>query len=125
VRVMRAPQRGQVGRARRLRREATKAERLLWSKLRGQTVEGVKWRRQDPFGKYIADFSCRKAKLVVEVDGWSHDDTAHADQVRDEWMWSQGYQVVRVSNMDVLQRLDETANMLWEIALDRVRELDH
>ena len=102
-------------RARALRRDATPAERLLWQKLRNRAVEGLKFRRQVPLGRYIADFYCASARLVVEVDGVPHID-APGDQVRDAWMAGQGIRVVRVANRDVLSNLDGVVIAIAQIA---------
>ena len=60
-----------VARARDLRQNRTKAERRLWSILRGSKLDGFKFRRQHPIDRYFADFACLEARLVVEVDGGS------------------------------------------------------
>ncbi|MFL5239582.1 MAG: endonuclease domain-containing protein, partial [Rhizomicrobium sp.] len=61
--------------ARQLRLNATDAERKLWYCLRDKRVLGLRFRRQQPIGPYIADFYCSAAKLVVELDGSQHADT--------------------------------------------------
>lgn len=87
-------------RARALRRQATPAERALWEHLSGSKL-GAKFSRQMPVGPYFADFLCRKLKLVVEIDGHSHDVAPERDAVRDEWMRTQGYTVLRFTNSQV------------------------
>ncbi len=64
----------QTGRRRHLRKEAPKAERLLWWRLRGRQVHGLKFRRQYGIGRYVVDFYCVEARLAIEVDGESHFD---------------------------------------------------
>ncbi len=59
-------------RARQLRKNPTDAERLLWRKLRFWQVDGLKFRRQQPLGRYIVDFICLEKRLVIEVDGGQH-----------------------------------------------------
>jgi very-short-patch-repair endonuclease len=77
----------------------TVSERRLWSHLRRRQVEGWKFRRQAPIGDYIVDFLCIAAKLVVELDGSSHNETrSEYDQCRQEWLESQGYTVLRFSS---------------------------
>jgi very-short-patch-repair endonuclease len=61
--------------ARRLRREATDAERRLWSALRDRRLAGYRFRRQYPIGRYIADFACTRHRLIVEADGGQHDES--------------------------------------------------
>ena len=63
--------------ARQMRRDPTPAERKLWHKLRNHRLAGLKFRRQQPLGPFIADFCCPSAKLVVEVDGVSHIELAN------------------------------------------------
>ena len=86
----------------------TRAEALLWSYLRRRGLNGAKFRRQHPIGPYIADFACVSAKLVVEVDGythWSADELAH-DAKRTKFIESEGWRVLRVTNADVYNDLD-------------------
>lgn len=81
-------------RARELRNGATMPERILWRQLaRGQA--GAKFSRQMPLGPYFADFLCRELRLVIELDGPSHDLRPEHDATRDAWMHSQGYRVLR------------------------------
>ena len=88
----------------RLRRDATDAERLLWSKLRSRQLEGWKFRRQVTIGSYIVDFLCWDAALVVEVDGSQHSEDVDAH--RTALLNGAGYRVVRFWNNDVLQNMD-------------------
>jgi very-short-patch-repair endonuclease len=82
-----------------MRNNMTVSEQRLWSHLRRRQVEGWKFRRQAPIGDYIVDFLCIAAKLVVELDGSSHDETRFEyDQRRQEWLESQGYKVLRFSS---------------------------
>ncbi|MBA4088268.1 MAG: hypothetical protein C0491_10780 [Novosphingobium sp.] len=87
-------------RARELRREATPLERKLWRCLSGGAL-GAKFGRQMPVGPYFADFLCRELKIVVELDGYSHDLRLAPDAARDCWMARVGYQVLRFTNADV------------------------
>lgn len=80
--------------ARDLRRAMTDAERRLWSCLRGEQL-GVKFRRQHPLGRYIADFACLDPKLVIEVDGSQHAEQQEHDAVRDAFFCAQGFAVLR------------------------------
>src|SRR5271154_5064040 len=94
----------QIKNARRLRRTATIPERMLWNRLRGGSLAGLKFRRQQPIGPYIVDFFCHEAALVVEVDGRSHDDRGKEDSQREAFLREQQrLQVLRVSNDDVLK----------------------
>lgn len=86
--------------ARTLRRRMTKAETILWTQLRSSRLAGAKFRRQVPLGRYIADFLCVEAMLIIELDGAPHEraDRQAQDAARDQWLGEQGYRVVRFSN---------------------------
>ena len=90
--------------ARALRHLATRAESLLWYELRDLRAEGLKFRRQSPIGPYIVDFVCLSVRLIVEVDGDSHetDRGMRHDANRDGYLRSLGYSVIRVDAPDVL-----------------------
>jgi very-short-patch-repair endonuclease len=88
--------------ARRLRREATDAERRVWQSIRNRQIEGRKFRRQVPIGPYVADFLCAEARLVIELDGGQHADRAAYDERRTAWLREQGYRVIRFWNVDVM-----------------------
>jgi very-short-patch-repair endonuclease len=94
--------------AKRLRREMTEAERKLWRALKAHRFMEFGFRRQVPMGRYIADFICHRAKLILELDGGQHgrDALAGKDQVRDAWLQSRGYRVLRFWNAEVLKNLD-------------------
>ena len=90
--------------ARQLRSRMTDAERKLWLALKDRRFENYKFRRQVPIGPYVADFVCFELRLIIEVDGGQHADSAR-DLVRDEWFASNEFRVVRYWNNDVLQNL--------------------
>ena len=81
----------------------TIVERRVWHRLRAKQL-GVKFRRQHPIGPYIADFACIQARLVVEVDGDTHE--AAYDMRRDAWLGSAGWRVMRISLQEVDEELD-------------------
>src|SRR4029077_18794358 len=87
--------------ARRLRTAPTDAEIRLWSRLRRRQLAGFRFWRPHPMGPYVVDFFCPEAKLVVEVDGGQHADSA-TDAVCTRWLEARGYRVVRYWNNDVL-----------------------
>jgi very-short-patch-repair endonuclease len=87
-------------RARSLRHGDNQAEALLWLELKAKKLGGHHFVRQLPIGPYFADFCCRKKKIVVEIDGSQHADSAY-DRKRDEFMRSRGYSTLRVWNADV------------------------
>jgi very-short-patch-repair endonuclease len=90
--------------ARRLRREATQAETILWGALRGSQLDGKKFRRRAPIGRYVADFLCVAHRLIVELDGPPHDSEARRqhDALRDSWLCDHGYRILRVPNETVI-----------------------
>lgn len=103
-------------RSRQLRREAPIPERILWSLLRARRLAGLKFRRQQPIGPYIADFFCESAKIVVELDGRSHDKQEQADAARDEYLSTRGLRVLRIQNDDLLKNRQLVAEMIVEAA---------
>ena len=88
--------------ARRLRKMMTDAEQALWRLLHDRQVDGYRFRRQVPIGRYIVDFACLDVGLVVEVDGGQHAINQDDDKVRDAWLAKEGYRVLRFWNNDVL-----------------------
>ena len=87
--------------ARRMRRQLSLPEQMLWRLLRLLRGE-LRVRRQHPIGPYVADFYCPSAKLVIEIDGASHDCHQAEDARRDEYMRSLGLRVLRVTAAEVL-----------------------
>ncbi|WP_438752505.1 endonuclease domain-containing protein [Pararhizobium sp. O133] len=95
-------------RAKELRRELTKAEAAMWSMLRDLRPRGARFRRETPIGPYIADFAWLSARVVVEVDGDSHE-TLHGkrhDAQRDRFLQSQGFTILRFDNAQVMDGPD-------------------
>jgi very-short-patch-repair endonuclease len=88
-----------------MRRHSTDAEMLMWSRLRNRQVEGVKFRRQAPIGRYTADFVGASVRLVIEVDGGQHAQSEH-DAERTAAIETAGYIVLRFWNNDVLTNID-------------------
>jgi very-short-patch-repair endonuclease len=90
--------------ARRLRRDATEAEKKLWAHVRNRQMGGFKFRRQWPIGPYIADFICFEAKLIIELDGGQH--TPESDVARTAYLKAQGWTLLRFWNNDVLTNME-------------------
>jgi very-short-patch-repair endonuclease len=90
--------------ARALRRNSTDAERILWSELRAGQLNGARSALGDESSRYIADFICHAAKLVIELDGGQHfsDDGERADARRSAAIEAKGFKVLRFSNLDVM-----------------------
>jgi very-short-patch-repair endonuclease len=91
--------------ARALRRQATRAETILWAELRGSRFHGAKFRRQVPIDRYVADFYCHAAKLVIELDGKQHEWFADYDAGRTDIIESRGFRVLRFTNQEVCDDL--------------------
>jgi very-short-patch-repair endonuclease len=112
--------------ARNLRKDATEAERRMWTKLRNRRFASFKFRRQVALGPYIVDFVCFERRLVVELDGGQHVARAAYDAQRTEYRTQQGFRVVRFWNHELWQDVDaveeQTWRMLNEVALARPAE---
>ncbi len=107
-------------RIRELRRDATDAEQLLWSLLRGRSFSGAKFRRQHPLGGFILDFYCDEAKLAVELDGSQHQEAEQArmDEERSRILAGQyGVRVIRFWNSEVLSQTERVLGAIQN-ALD-------
>lgn len=102
-------------RARNLRRQASPAEIKMWQHLAKSQLNGFKFSRQMPVGLYFADFICRSARLVVEIDGTSHDVRVAYDEARTKLIEAQGYRVLRFTNEDVLQNLEGVLMMIGQV----------
>jgi very-short-patch-repair endonuclease len=89
--------------AHQLREGMTDAERLLWAALRAKQIGGLRFRRQQPIGPYIADFFCPAAKLIVELDGDQHGSAESYDERRTRWLREHGYRVMRFANREVFR----------------------
>ena len=93
-------------RARALRGNMTNAERRIWSILRSEQMQRRKFRRQVPIGRYIADFVCHEARLIVEIDGGQHDPLSLQEIERSAFLQNEGYRVLRFWNNEVLTNLE-------------------
>lgn len=104
-------------RAKKLRREMSLPEVLLWQALRKRPGD-LRFRHQHPAGEYVLDFFCPRVRLAVEVDGQAHDrgDRPERDAERDAWLMAQGVRVLRVSAKDVLADLDAVVRYIVFVA---------
>ena len=92
--------------ARTLRKESTDAEKLLWKHLRTKQLDGLKFRRQEQIGRFIADFVCYERSLIIEADGGQHAVEKEKDDERTAWLNSQGFTVLRFWNNEILSNPD-------------------
>ena len=99
---------GSRERSRELRQTLTDTETILWSKLQRKQLRGFRFQRQHPIGPYFADFACRSAKLVIELDGATHSSLEEKayDTRRDAFIRAQGWTVIRFWNSDVYDNLN-------------------
>ena len=99
--------------ARSLRRKQSRAERVLWLALRNRGI-GAKFRRQHPIAPYTADTACVEARLIVELDGLSHDvdDQVEHDAARTRFLRAAGWRVLRVRDGDVLADLPRVLDQI-------------
>ena len=88
-------------RSRDLRRDMTPAEKLLWERLRGGQLDGLRWRRQQVIDGFIVDFYCHAANLVVELDGAVHSQQAEYDSARDAALAAHDLLILRFTNTEV------------------------
>ena len=118
---MRGPQPWKTNRSRSLRSQPVSAEERLWAYLRNRQLGGFKFVRQAPIGPYFADFLCREAKVVVEVDGATHgeDHEIVADQVRTRDLERLGYGVFRATNGDIYENVNGVLDQLLAILESR------
>jgi very-short-patch-repair endonuclease len=100
--------------ARRLRKQLSLPEMLLWRLLRVNRRE-LRFRRQHPIGPFAVDFYCPAAKLVIEVDGAVHDGRQDADSKRDAYMSSLGLKVTRIAAGDVLADPEAVADGIYRL----------
>ena len=110
--------------ARRLRRELTLPEKLLWVRLKGR---GLHLRKQHPIGAYVLDFYWPRERLAIEVDSFAHDtgNRPQRDEARTEWLKAKGIEVLRIPARDVLADPDAVADSLLRLCDARVEPLNH
>ena len=106
-----------VAKARKLRRNSTDVERQLWHRIRDKQIDEFRFRRRRPIGKYIVDFVCLDAMLIVELDGGQHAGDAAYDQRRTAFLESLGYAVLRFWNNEVIENMDGVLQRLHETLL--------
>ena len=106
-----------IRKAKELRRNRTEAEKRLWERLRRKRIHGFRFRQQVPLGRYVVDFVCFEAKLIVELDGGQHAERAAYDARRTEWLESEGFRVLRFWNNEVFENIEGVEEVI-QAALD-------
>ena len=106
------------------RHPLTPAEAKIWSRVSSRGL-GFKIRRQHPIWRFIADFYCAEAKLVIEIDGDSHADASQEeyDKARTEWLEERGYKAMRITNNDVHKHLEDALQEIYLACKERTAEL--
>ena len=103
-----------LGFAKQLRTDQTAAEARLWYHLRAKRFSGVKFRRQTVIGPFIADFTCRTAMLIIEIDGDMHGSTTEYDADRTAYLSEQGWSVIRFTNTDVMHNIEAVLSTIGQ-----------
>jgi very-short-patch-repair endonuclease len=105
-------------RAQELRRDMSPPERLLWSRMQGRGLDGLKFRRQHPFDPYVLDFYCHEARLAVEVDGWGHNmgGQGERDERRDAFLAARGIRTHRIVASEIYDDLEEVLQSIVTVA---------
>jgi len=117
--------RGKIGIARRLRRDQTDAERVLWFRLRDRRLAGWKFRRQAPIDRYVVDFVCADARVIVELNGGQHAERTEQDRARTAVLEAMGYLVLRFWDNDVLGNTDGVVETILNALHQQALEPPH
>lgn len=98
-----------------LRENMTRAEELLWEKLKKKSIHNLRFRRQHGIGPYVADFYHAKSMTIIEVDGSVHEeiDVIKHDKMREEFLLARGYKVVRITNEEIFNDLEKVLNLIY------------
>jgi len=103
--------------ARELRNNCTDTERLLWRYLRNSQLEGVKFRRQQPFEAYIVDFISFDKRIIIELDGGQHSENTEYDKQRDACLRANGFVVLRFWNNEVIENTEGVLEVIRQQCL--------
>lgn len=108
--------------ARELRNNSTLGEIILWKKLKGKQCYGFDFHRQKPISNYIVDFYCHKLKLIIEIDGYSHNFKFEEDKKRDFDLNELGFTVLRFSEGEVRNNLDLVLNSISKFIENKLEQ---
>lgn len=99
-----------------LRGTPVEAEAILWSRLKNKQQKGLRFRRQYSVGRYVVDFYCPSAKLIIELDGPSHQgrETQYYDHIRDTFIKSLGLRILRFKNDDIRRNLSNVLRTIQD-----------
>ncbi|MEJ1935135.1 DUF559 domain-containing protein, partial [Nostoc sp. NIES-2111] len=104
--------------AKKLRRQMTPEEKILWQHLRTNRLHGVHFRRQQIIDGFIVDFYCHTAKLVIEIDGKIHEQQVEYDAERDKVLLARGLRLLRIKNEEVIHKLDQALMLISQVCLE-------
>lgn len=105
-----------------LRKKMTPSEKILWNKLNKKQIYGVTFRRQHPIDKYIVDFYCHQAKLVIELDGETHLKQKEYDKNRDSELIEHGLLVLRFKNEQVIDNINSVVQKIKKVVVQRLKK---
>jgi very-short-patch-repair endonuclease len=112
------PYRTLLERAKHMRSNQTDHEKIIWQILRSQRFQQLKFRRQQPIGRYIVDFICFSPKIIIECDGGQHATATQYDLKRDNYLARQGFRVLRFWNNEILFNRDGVMSAIWHACFD-------
>ena len=105
--------------AKQLRKNSTKAEALLWGRLRAKQMHGIKFRRQQPIENYIVDFVSFEKRIIIELDGGQHQMNKKKDNERDRFLAESGFNVLRFWNNDIFENFEGVLEVIRKKCLQR------
>ena len=112
--------------ARKLRKNQTPQEQILWNILRNRQVLGYKFRRQYPIGNYVVDFVCKENKMIIEIDGGQHNtpEGILADENRTKYLQSVGYKILRFWNNEIDNNIEGVYQKIIE-QIENIKTTPH
>jgi very-short-patch-repair endonuclease len=109
---MQKPTKQYTNLARKLRKQPTRAEQIIWRTLRNNQLDGIKFTRQVPIDGFIVDFCCRSQKLIIEIDGEVHVGREREDHQREIYLEGLGYKILRFTNDQVMHDLNQVVEVI-------------
>ena len=106
--------------ARILRKRMTPCETMLWERLKGKQLLGLRFRSQHPIDIFIADFYCHKARLVIEIDGEIHEGQIEYDDGREAEIEKYGIKIIRFTNDEVISDIEIVVDKIKTIVSERI-----
>jgi very-short-patch-repair endonuclease len=112
--------RGTFNTARLLRKNMTIPEKILWERLKGKNIPGLRFRRQHPIDIFIADFYCHEARLVIEIDGEIHEEQIEYDDGREAEIEKYDIKVIRFTNYEIMNEMESIINKIKSVLKERI-----